>query len=127
MNAAMEISKRLITALVLPDVKPAEVTTAPPSLRLVHPSSLSVDDSYQRGLSERSIRLIRKIVAEWSWTAFEPPVVVDVDGRLEVIDGQHTAIAAVTHGGIESLPVLIVQAEKHETRASAFGPNTASP
>lgn len=120
MNAAMEVSKRLITALVLPDVKPAEVTTAPPSLRLVHPSSLSVDDSYQRGLSERSIRLIRKIVAEWSWTAFKPPVVVDVDGRLEVIDGQHTAIAAVTHGGIEALPVLIVQAEKHETRASAF-------
>lgn len=115
-----EIPLRSITALQLPDVKPAAIESEPPALRLVKPTDLCVDESYQRGLSERSMRLIRKIVAEWSWTAFKPPVVVDVDGHLEVIDGQHTAIAAVTHGGIESLPVLIVQAEDHETRASAF-------
>lgn len=121
MNAnAMDVSNRLITGLNLPDVKPAEITTPPPALRLVPPSSLSVDERYQRGLSERSIKLIRKIVSEWSWTAFKPPVVVEVGDRLEVIDGQHTAIGAVTHGGIELLPVLIVQAESHETRASAF-------
>ncbi|MBB3963514.1 DUF6551 family protein [Rhizobium metallidurans] len=113
-------SKRLISALSLPDITPAEVTTAPPQLRLVPPATLSVDETYQRGLYERSVKLIRKIVSEWCWTAFKPPVVVEVDGRLEVIDGQHTAIGAVTHGGIELLPVLIVQAESHETRASAF-------
>lgn len=87
---------------------------------MVPPTTLSVDDRYQRGLSERSIKLIRKIVSEWSWTAFKPPVVVEVDGRLDVIDGQHTAIAAVTHGGIETIPVLVVQAASQETRASAF-------
>lgn len=115
-----DVSMRSITALQLPDVKRCPVDTPPPALRLVKPTDLCVDETYQRGLSERSIRLIRKIVAEWSWTAFKPPVVVDVEGRLEVIDGQHTAIAAVTHGGIEALPVLIVQAAEHETRASAF-------
>ncbi len=120
MNATTEVSKRLITALDLPDVKPAAITSAPPALRLVPPSSLSVDETYQRGLSERSVKLIRKIVGEWSWTAFKPPVVVEVGDRLEVIDGQHTAIGAVTHGGIDLLPVLIVQADSHETRASAF-------
>lgn len=121
MNAnAMEVSKRLITALNMPDITPAEITTAPPALRLVPPSSLSVDERYQRGLSERSVKLIRKIVSEWSWTAFKPPVVIEVGDRLEVIDGQHTAIGAVTHGGIDLLPVLIVQAASHETRASAF-------
>ncbi len=114
------IPLRTVTALNLPDVKRCEIDNEPPSLRLVHPASLCIDESYQRGLSERSIRLIRKIVSEWSWTAFKPPVVVDVDGHLEVIDGQHTAIAAVTHGGIENLPVLIVKADSHETRASAF-------
>lgn len=115
-----EPSKRLVTALHLPDVQPAEISTAPPALRLVPPTSLSVNEAYQRGLSDRSVKLIRKIVSEWSWTAFKPPVVVEVDDRLEVIDGQHTAIGAVTHGGIELLPVLIVQAESDETRANAF-------
>jgi len=111
---------RSIAALNFPDVVPSTIDTAPPELRIVHPGDLCVDETYQRGLSERSIKLIRKIVSEWSWTAFKPPVVVEVDGALEVIDGQHTAIAAVTHGGINQLPVLIVQAKSHETRANAF-------
>lgn len=113
-------SKRPILAIRLPDVVPCEITTLPPELRIIDPTTLHVDDRYQRGLSERSIKLIRKIVAEWDWTAFKPPVCVDVDGRLEVIDGQHTAIGAVTHGGIPQLPVLVVKAASHETRASAF-------
>ncbi|MDW9773041.1 hypothetical protein GOA89_14905 [Sinorhizobium meliloti] len=87
---------------------------------MVSPSELWVDESYQRGLSDRSMRLIRKIVGEWDWTAFKPPVVVEVEGRLQVIDGQHTAIGAVTHGGIEQLPVLVVTAERQEMRAQAF-------
>lgn len=121
MNAIVNASnKRPISALVLPDIKPADIKTAPPELRLVSPAMLYVDERYQRGLSERSVRLIRKIVGEWSWTAFKPPVVVEVEDRLEVIDGQHTAIGAATHGGIELLPVLVVQAASHETRASAF-------
>ncbi|WP_371813564.1 DUF6551 family protein [Ensifer sp. ENS07] len=111
---------RAIEALEFPDVSPADVRTAPPAVRMVRPGELWVDEAYQRGLSERSVRLIRKIVSEWDWTAFKPPVVVEVDGRLQVIDGQHTAIGAVTHGGIEEFPVLVVHAEKQELRASAF-------
>ncbi|TPM42059.1 hypothetical protein FJ967_01135 [Mesorhizobium sp. B2-3-4] len=87
---------------------------------MVHPAALLIDENYQRGLSERSVRLIRKIVSEWDWRAFKPPVVVDVDGDLHVIDGQHTAIGAVTHGGIDLLPVLVVEASAQEARASAF-------
>lgn len=87
---------------------------------MVSPSELWVDESYQRGLSDRSMRLIRKIIGEWDWTAFKPPVVVEVDGKLQVIDGQHTALGALTHGGIEQLPVLIVKADRQELRANAF-------
>lgn len=111
---------RSIAALNFPDVTPSVISTQPPELRVVSPFELYVDETYQRGLSDRSVKLIRKIVSEWSWTAFKPPVVVEVDGRLEVIDGQHTAIGAVTHGGIEAIPVMVVQAESHETRANAF-------
>jgi hypothetical protein len=111
---------RQVTALDFGDLTPATITTRPPELRLVPPSSLLVDEKYQRGLSERSVRLIRKIVSEWDWRAFKPPVVVDVAGDLHVIDGQHTAIGAVTHGGIDLLPVLVVEADEQAARASAF-------
>ncbi|MBK0020939.1 hypothetical protein IAE29_03185 [Ochrobactrum sp. S46] len=87
---------------------------------MVNPGDLFVNEAYQRALSERSLRLIRKIVSEWSWSAFKPPVVVEVDGVLEIIDGQHTAIGAVSHGGIELLPVLVVDAGDSETRAGSF-------
>ncbi|MDJ1463358.1 DUF6551 family protein [Nitratireductor sp. GZWM139] len=111
---------RKIAPLVLPDVVPAEIQGAPPELRLMSPAELHVDERYQRGLSERSLRLIRKIVSEWSWSAFKPPVVVDAGERFEVIDGQHTAIAAVTHGAIGEIPVLVIQAQEQEARAGAF-------
>lgn len=111
---------RTLEALQLPHITPNPIDTAPPTVRSIDPKLLSVDDSYQRGLSDRSVRLISKIVAEWDWKAFKPPVVVEIDGRIEVIDGQHTAIAAVTHGGITSIPVLVIEAEGKEMRAGAF-------
>lgn len=111
---------RPIEALALPDVTPSEITTSPPVLRMVPPASLWVDETYQRGLSDRSVKLIRKIVGQWDWRAFKPPVVVEVDGRLQVIDGQHTAIGAVTHGGIDEIPVLVILADQIATRANAF-------
>ncbi|WP_354191554.1 hypothetical protein [Bosea sp. OAE506] len=43
-----------------------------------------------------------------------------VDDQWHVIDGQHTAIAAVTHGGIEELEVLVVEAGERCDRAGAF-------
>ena len=111
---------RPIEALQMPDAKPAEITTSPPIMRMVPPASLFVDETYQRGLSDRSVRLIRKIVDQWDWRAFKPPVVVDVDGKLQVIDGQHTAIGAVTHGGIAEIPVLVIEADAIAARANAF-------
>lgn len=111
---------RSITKLDLPGLVPAAIDTEPPEMRLVDPGILCVDESYQRGLSERSVRLIRKIVMEWDWRAFKPPVVVDNDGRLEVIDGQHTSLAAITHGGIGRIPVLVVRADEQKSRADAF-------
>ncbi|GLQ09211.1 hypothetical protein GCM10007913_11430 [Devosia yakushimensis] len=112
--------KREIAALKLPDLKKAVIVGAPPRLAMVDPKTLYVDDSYQRGLSERSMRLVRKIVEEWDWSAYKPPIVVEIDGRREVIDGQHTAIAAATHGGIAEIPILVTEADALAGRANAF-------
>ncbi|KAB1068869.1 DUF6551 family protein [Methylobacterium planeticum] len=104
----------------MPDVAPSDVTMSVPIFIDVDPTRLLVDESYQRNLSERSVRLIRRIVGGWDWRAFKPPVVVDVDGKLHVVDGQHTAIAAASHPGITTIPVMMVEGERHEDRAAAF-------
>lgn len=90
-----------------------------PELRWVHPTSLLVDETYQRDLTTRSKRLIPKLVKGFSWRKFKPPIVVEVDDGLHCIDGQHTAIAAATRG-IESIPVFVIEASSIEERAESF-------
>jgi hypothetical protein len=89
-------------------------------VRVVRPTDLQVEPAYQRDLSGRSISLIRKIVTGWDWAKFKPPVCAETAAGLFVIDGQHTAIAAASHPGIQTIPVLVVGAEKVERRADAF-------
>ncbi|MBS4016789.1 MAG: hypothetical protein KGZ68_01010 [Dechloromonas sp.] len=101
------------------DVKPAIVGSMP-STRLVDPATLLVEDAYQRQLSIKSKRLIEKIVAEWSFSKFKPPICAETAEGLFVIDGQHTAIAAVTHGGIPAIPVLLVPLHDVSQRAESF-------
>lgn len=112
--------KRPVAALDLPGVSPGEVSPDVPVFISVDPAALLVDGLYQRGLSERSIVLIRKIVKGWDWARFKPPVVAETPEGFEVIDGQHTAIAAASHPGISEIPVMLVIAEAREGRAKAF-------
>lgn len=99
--------------------------TGEPIFERVDPRELLVDEAYQRGLSDRSQRLIRRIVTQWDWRRFKPPVVALTDRGLEIIDGQHTAIAAATHPHIDKIPVMVVEAPEIAARAAAFvGHNT---
>lgn len=116
----MEAGMRQIQPLSLPDTPRSVIDEVLPEFILVDPAILQVDEAYQRGLSERSLRLIRKIVANWRWSSFKPPVVARQGADLHVIDGQHTAIAAMTHGGIGKIPVMIVGATERADRAASF-------
>lgn len=111
---------RPIKPLSMPDISPNDIGTGAPTFREIEPDRLLVDEGYQRNLSERSVTLIRRIVAGWDWRAFKPPVVVEVDGTFHVVDGQHTAIAAATHPAIAKIPVMVVEGERVEDRAAAF-------
>lgn len=94
---------------------------APPSIELVDPRTLCVEDRYQRQLSERSVALIHRIIEQFDWRAFKPPIVArDADGTLMVIDGQHTAIGAASHPHVELIPVVVVSAGEVVDRAKAF-------
>lgn len=104
---------------------PTTPSTTGPIFEWVDPACLLVNETYQRDLSERSVKLIRRIIEGWNWTKFKPPVCSLGDHGLEVIDGQHTAIAAATHPHVAQIPVMIVETETVQDRASAFiGQNT---
>lgn len=112
---------RPIAAIDLPkNLKPNRVLAARPEVRIVDPTTLRVEPRYQRDLSGKSIKLIRKIVENWDWAKFKPPVCAETIEGLFVIDGQHTAIAAASHVDIKEIPVLVVSADRVEKRAEAF-------
>ncbi len=113
-------SLRKIKPMATPGVEPSKVQGQSPVFEWIDPSTLLVDDAYQRNLSERSVTLIRTIVGSFSWASFKPPVCARTLKGLEVIDGQHTAIAAASHPDISTIPVSIVDAEALAARAGAF-------
>ncbi|WP_020179812.1 DUF6551 family protein [Methylopila sp. M107] len=111
---------RPIRAIALGDLTPGGADMPEPRFERADPRTLLVDSAYQRELSTRSIKLIQRIIETWDWKRFKPPVVVEIDGALHVIDGQHTAIAAASHPSIETIPVMVVVAEEQVDRAKAF-------
>ncbi len=112
---------RRIAPMSMPDIVPGGADMPEPVLRRARPQDLLVDETYQRNLSERSVALIRRMVARWDWRSFQPPLCVPAAGGLHhVVDGQHTAIAAATHPAIETIPILVVEAAALAERAAAF-------
>ncbi|MGI4886080.1 MAG: DUF6551 family protein [Janthinobacterium lividum] len=101
-------------------VTPAPLNGLPPEIRWVDPKLLHVEPEYQRNISEGSVALIRKIVKTWDWSRFKPPVCGQEGGKLFVVDGQHTAIAAASHGGIDKIPVVVIANLSLQQRAQAF-------
>jgi hypothetical protein len=104
-------------------IEPAEVGKQLPKFEWVDPRTLYVEESYQRAFAQRGTNLVRRIVAGFSWARFKPPICVrtqESGSILVVIDGQHTAIAAASHGGVPKIPVMVVDADDVEARAAAF-------
>lgn len=115
------MSKRAIAAIAIPDVEPGMTETSAPIYEWLDPTVLRIDPQYQRDLSDASRKLIGKMIARWDWRKFKPPVAVLADdGEFDLLDGQHTAIAAASHPLIGKIPVQIVEAEKMDERAAAF-------
>ncbi|AWN51422.1 DUF6551 family protein [Methylobacterium sp. 17Sr1-1] len=114
------MNRRPITALSLAEIHPGQPATSKPEVTWIKPTELLVDAAYQRDLSDPSLRLIRRIIERWDWRRFKPPIVAWTDDGLEVIDGQHSAIAAASHPGIDVIPVVVVEATARSDRAEAF-------
>ena len=111
---------RGVRPINLMGVDVASADAAKPEFEWVDPGVLLIDDGYQRNLSERSMKLVRKICAGWDWRRFKPPVCARTDRGLEVIDGQHTAITSCSHPDVTEIPVMVVVAASRSDRAQSF-------
>lgn len=83
--------------------------------------SVSLEDvevpSYQRGLSEK---WAQDIADNWNPLLFRPPLLARrADGKLDIIDGQHT-IEAVRRRGHGSVPAIIRDGMDSQVEAGAF-------
>ncbi len=90
-----------------------------PELRWVPPTSLLVDEGYQRDIGRRSYGLIKGMMQNFAWRKMKPPIVVEVGAGLHCVDGQHTAIAAASIN-ITEIPVFVVGAASLGERADSF-------
>lgn len=111
---------RALDATSLRGITPAAEIGAVPTIEWVDPRDLWIEVSYQREILAGGRALIRKIVAEFSWAHFKPPMCVRVSDGLLCFDGQHTATGAATHPGVDKIPVMVVDAPAAERRARAF-------
>lgn len=125
------VALREIEPITFDGVVPSIPATCEPICERIDPRKLRVDPSYQRSVGEKGLRQIRRIVEEFSWTKFKPPICAyaeDDAGEtvLKVLDGQHTAIAAASNPNVQEIPVIIVEAGDTPSQAEAFvGQNTS--
>jgi len=125
----MQDNIRAIVPISIANIEPNVPPTGMPIFELVKPTDLFVDPAYQRDVSEKGLRQIRRIIADFDWAKFKPPICTysEFEGHtiLKVLDGQHTAIAAASNPHVELIPVMIVDAEDTQAQARAFiGQNT---
>lgn len=83
------------------------VLDAWPVFSWVPTGRLRVDRSYQRGLSRRSERLVERIARGFDPAAFGVLTCRPEGDLVEVIDGQHRALAALAIG-LEAVPALVL-------------------
>lgn len=125
----MKDNVRVISPVSISGLTANVPSTGMPIFELVRPAELYVDPTYQRNVGDRGMRQIRRIIENFEWTKYKPPICAyaEHEGKtiLKVLDGQHTAIAAASNPNIDTIPIMIVEAESTIDQAKAFiGQNT---
>lgn len=95
--------------------------TPEPVIEWGDPADLYVDDTYQRVVSAAGLALIKRVAkGKWNWRKYKLPVVtIGPEGRRITIDGQHTAIMALSRG-VRRIPWVVVSTATVVDQADAF-------
>lgn len=100
-------------------VMPPSSFGSPPKLEWLSIKSLRIDPVYQREITLRGRKNIRRIVEGFDWSMFTPVIVAPAGSSLyAIVDGQHRATAAVL-AGIERVPCAIIDGNR-AAQARAF-------
>lgn len=78
---------------------------------------LQVDDTYQRAVSQNSIRNVRKIAKDFDWSKFIPVIVVRDGDMFSIVDGQHRTTSAASIG-ITHVPCYVLSCSYQEAAAA---------
>lgn len=95
-------------------IQPSATLGTPGKVKWLDIRDLYIDPRYQRAVLAPGRKNIGRIVKGFNWALFSPLVVAHrgkgADGRdrYAIIDGQHRAMAAKTHGGIRDVPCLVI-------------------
>lgn len=101
-----------------PEPMPAKSIGQAAVLTHIPLDQLVVDDSYQRSITQQGRGNIIRIVESFDWRMFSPLIVVPTDdGRWAIIDGQHRATAALMHGGVRTVPCMVIEATRAQAAA----------
>lgn len=91
-----------------------------PKLMWLKLSDMWIDPKYQRPAHHRGAKNIKTIIEKFDWRLFSPLVPAPRPGHgYAIIDGQHRAIAAKMHGGIETVPCMVIEGDQQD-EARAF-------
>ncbi|HET7070109.1 MAG TPA: DUF6551 family protein [Nocardioides sp.] len=89
---------------------------ATPSITVVSLADVEVPN-YQRGLIERHVQ---DMTENWNPMLFRPPLLSRrQDGKLDIIDGQHT-IEAIRRRGHDAVPAIVREGVDYQTEAATF-------
>ena len=78
---------------------------------------LQVDDTYQRAVSQNSVRNVRKIAKSFDWSKFTPVIVVRDGDMYSIVDGQHRTTAAASIG-VTHVPCYVLSCSYQEAAAA---------
>lgn len=100
------------------DDQPLEIAGSVGDFGMVDISELRVDPAYQREITAAGVRNVQHIAKNFDWRQFSPIIgVLNDDGTVSIIDGQHRASAAKARG-IQRVPVYFIKATVDQAAAA---------
>jgi hypothetical protein len=96
-----------------------KIADAPGQLRTIDKALLQVDETYQRDVKDRDVK-VYAMASQWSWVACGVLIIGHRNGTFFVIDGQNRLRAALKRSDIRELPCIVFETSNTKQEAEGF-------